>query len=34
MALERTLFCDLMVQDEAIEIMARMNRDGSDIRNP
>ncbi|MFD1194764.1 enoyl-CoA hydratase/isomerase family protein [Seohaeicola saemankumensis] len=34
MALERTLFCDLMVQDEAIEIMARMNRNGSDIRNP
>ncbi|MEE4345450.1 MAG: enoyl-CoA hydratase/isomerase family protein [Paracoccaceae bacterium] len=34
MALERTLFCDLMVQDEAIEIMARMNRNGGDIRNP
>ena len=34
MAQERTLFCDLMVQDEAIEIMARMNRNGGDIRNP
>ncbi|MDP5347322.1 MAG: enoyl-CoA hydratase/isomerase family protein [Paracoccaceae bacterium] len=34
MAVERTLFCDLMVQDEAIEIMARMNRNGGDIRNP
>ena len=34
MALERTLFCDLMVQEEAIEIMARMNRNCGDIRNP
>ena len=34
MALERTLFCDLMVQDEAIALMARMNSTGSDIRNP
>lgn len=34
MALERTLFCDLMVQDEAITLMARMNSTGGDIRNP
>ena len=34
MALERTLFCDLMVRDAAIALMAGMNRKGSDIRNP
>lgn len=34
MAEERTLFCDLMVQEDAINIMARMNRTGSDIRDP
>jgi len=34
LALERTLFCDLMVQDEAIALMTRMNSTGSDIRNP
>ncbi|MEM7271388.1 MAG: enoyl-CoA hydratase-related protein, partial [Pseudomonadota bacterium] len=33
LAAERTLFCDLMVSDEAIELMARMNA-GGDIRNP
>ena len=34
MAMERTLFCDLMVKDEAIGLMARMNSNGGDIRNP
>ena len=34
LALERTLFCDLMVQEDAIALMARMNSTGSDIRNP
>ena len=34
MAAERTLFCDLMVTDEAIELMARMNAGSNDIRNP
>lgn len=34
MADERTLFCDLMVQEDAIEIMARMNGTGRDIRDP
>lgn len=31
---ERTLFCDLMVQPEAIAIMTRMNAAGRDIRDP
>ncbi|MEN8676620.1 MAG: enoyl-CoA hydratase/isomerase family protein [Alteriqipengyuania sp.] len=31
---ERTLFCDLMVQDEAIALMAAMNAGNGDIRNP
>lgn len=30
---ERTLFCDLMVSDEAIDLMSAMNA-GGDIRNP
>lgn len=34
MAEERTLFCDLMVQPDAIDIMARMNAASRDIRNP
>jgi enoyl-CoA hydratase len=34
LATERTLFCDLMVRDAAIALMARMNDQGSDIRNP
>lgn len=34
LAMERTLFCDLMVQPDAIELMARMNRNGGDIREP
>jgi enoyl-CoA hydratase/carnithine racemase len=34
LALERTLFCDLMVRDEAMALMARMNDTGGDIRNP
>ncbi len=33
MAAERTLFCDLMVSDEGIELMAQMNA-GGDILNP
>jgi len=33
MAAERTLFCDLMVSDEGIELMAKMNAKG-DILNP
>ncbi len=33
LAAERTLFCDLMVSDEGIELMARMNA-GGDILNP
>jgi len=33
LAAERTLFCDLMVSDEGIEMMARMNA-GGDILNP
>lgn len=32
LALERTLFLDLLVRDEAIERMARMNSEGRDIR--
>jgi enoyl-CoA hydratase len=31
---ERTLFCDLMVSDEAIALMAAMNRGERDIREP
>lgn len=31
---ERTLFCDLMVRPESIEIMVRMNAGGHDIRDP
>lgn len=34
LASERTLFCDLMVQPEAIDLMARMNAENRDIRNP
>lgn len=34
LAAERTLFCDLMVRPEAIEIMARMNAGDRDIRDP
>ena len=34
MAAERTLFCDLMVSDKAINLMARMNSGSNDIRNP
>lgn len=34
MAEERTLFCDLMVQPDAIDIMARMNAASRDIRDP
>lgn len=34
MADERTLFCDLMVQDEALSLMAAMNKGSGDIRNP
>lgn len=33
LALERTLFLDLMVRDEAIERMTRMNAEGRDIRD-
>lgn len=33
LARERTLFCDLMVSDEAIDLMSAMN-EGGDIRNP
>ena len=33
LATERTLFCDLMVSDEAIARMARMNAEGRDIRD-
>ena len=33
LALERTLFLDLMVSDEAIQRMARMNVEARDIRN-
>ncbi len=33
MAAERTLFCDLMVSDEGIDLMAQMNA-GGDILNP
>ncbi|APE42388.1 hypothetical protein BOO69_02385 [Sulfitobacter alexandrii] len=31
---ERTLFCDLMVSPEALELMGRMNSNDSDIRTP
>ena len=34
LASERTLFCDLMVQPEAIDLMARMNAGNRDIRDP
>ncbi len=34
LAAERTLFCDLMVSDEGIELMARMNAGKRDIRDP
>jgi enoyl-CoA hydratase len=34
LAEERTLFCDLMVTQEAIDLMARMHATGGDIRNP
>jgi hypothetical protein len=33
LAAERTLFCDLMVSDEGIELMSKMNA-GGDILNP
>jgi len=34
MADERTLFCDLMVQTDATDLMQAMNRGSGDIRNP
>lgn len=34
LAAERTLFCDLMVTDEAIALMSRMNSGSGDIRDP
>jgi enoyl-CoA hydratase len=33
LALERTLFLDLLVSDAGLELMARMNAEGRDIRN-
>ncbi len=34
LAAERTLFCDLMVSDEAVALMGRMNAGSGDIRDP
>jgi hypothetical protein len=33
LALERTLFLDLLVSDEALDLMSRMNAGDLDIRN-